>query len=54
VKGEDSQLIDTLTRGIRERYSTIAEAFSSPGVSPVSHRQSPLLIFYSIWVLAFF
>ncbi|MFP3262100.1 MAG: hypothetical protein RXP28_04610 [Nitrososphaeria archaeon] len=30
--GVASKFIDTLTCGISERYSTIAEAFSSPGV----------------------
>ena len=36
-----SQFIETLTCGILFKYSTIAEAFSSPGVSPAFHRQSP-------------
>jgi len=36
-----SQFIETLTSGILFKYSTIAEAFSSPGVSPAFHRQSP-------------
>jgi len=35
-----SRFIDTLTCGILEKYSIIAEAFSSQSVSPVSHRQS--------------
>ena len=36
-----SRFIDTLTCGILFKYSTIAEAFSSPGVSPAFHRESP-------------
>ncbi|MFP3130363.1 MAG: hypothetical protein RXR51_02105 [Nitrososphaeria archaeon] len=36
-----SQFIETLTRGILFKYSTIAEAFSSLGVSPAFYRQSP-------------
>jgi Major Facilitator Superfamily. len=36
-----SQFIETLTCGILFKYSTIAEAFSSLGVSPAFHRQSP-------------
>jgi hypothetical protein len=34
-----SRFIDTLTCGILFKYSTIAEAFSSPGVSPRFHRE---------------
>ncbi|MFP3166318.1 MAG: hypothetical protein RXR36_03405 [Nitrososphaeria archaeon] len=36
-----SRFIDTLTCGILAKYSNIAEAFSSLGVSPAFHRQSP-------------
>jgi len=36
-----SRFIDTLTCGILEKYSNIEEAFSSPGVSPTFHRESP-------------
>jgi len=35
------RFIDTLTQGIHKRYSTIAKAFSSSGVSPAFHRESP-------------
>ena len=46
MKGEASRFIDTLTCGILAKYSTIAEAFSSPGVSPTFQRESPLLQYY--------
>jgi len=36
-----SWFIETLTCGILAKHSTIAEAFSSPGVSPTFHRESP-------------
>ena len=36
-----SRFIDTLTPGILAKYSIIAEAFSSSGVSPTFHRESP-------------
>jgi len=36
-----SQFIETLTCGILFKYSTIAEVFSSLGVSLAFHRQSP-------------
>jgi len=36
-----SRFIDTLTCGILFKYSNIAEAFLSLGVSPKFHRQSP-------------
>ncbi|MFP3417141.1 MAG: hypothetical protein RXO71_02435 [Nitrososphaeria archaeon] len=36
-----SRFIDTLACGILAKYSNIAEAFSSLGVSPTFHRESP-------------
>jgi len=41
LTGKAFQFIDTLTCGILAKYSTIAEAFSSQGVSPTFYRESP-------------
>ncbi len=44
LTGKASRFIDTLTCGILAKYSNIAEAFSSLGVSPTFHRESPSFI----------